>query len=99
MKARVEVTFQDFGEAARYLAGYTSELYRQPLTAEAYRVEFPLTSYDSSLGSHIAEAAALTLYERFCTDRGRKAARDEVCNRKPKPECYTVTVTGERPYD
>jgi hypothetical protein len=80
MKATVKVEFEDLGEAARYLAGYTSKLYENPETCAAYNREFPLRSYDGRLGSHIAEAAALKLYERFCTDAGREAARRAVCS-------------------
>jgi hypothetical protein len=79
MRATVRVDFEDLGEAARYLAGYTSKLYENPETAAAYSREFPLVSYDTRLSSHIAEAAALQLYERFCTEAGRAAARRAVC--------------------
>jgi hypothetical protein len=78
MKATVNVEFEDLGEAARFLAGYTSKLYENPETAEATRREFPLFSYDTRLSAHIAEAAALKLYESLCTEEGREERRRRV---------------------
>src|SRR5262245_22065197 len=83
MRVKVEVSFADLGEAARYLAGYCSKLYEQPVTRAAYNQEFPMGSFDSRLSGHVAEAAALELYERFCTDRGREAARKAVVREAP----------------
>jgi hypothetical protein len=90
MKAKVQIEFVDYGEAARYLAGYTSPLADHPHLATAHRGEFPLSSYDTRLSAHIAEAAALMLYERFCTDAGRKAGTQAVCGVKAGEKAETV---------
>ena len=81
MKIRADVTFEDAGEAARWLAGYCSPVYDHPGLAQDHQQEFPLAERLSCPinSQEIARQATLVLYERFCTDEGREAARLTVC--------------------